>query len=242
MIDLAAAMADEPIRAGQYLLVTTEAWWLATVQLPERSPFRCLAEVIDRRWIPFGSAGDRLTERQVTGRQIWINGSDAEAAEAGVRIGDSWPTGRWRTPAPVDEPSWQTPTPEFLAALPRDPDQLLTRLHADSPDNGPGYTGAFAYATDVLRTGLVPGDLRAALYTALLTLPGAELAELAEPDGRRVSLLLNDGPRRCEILIDRTNGQFAGERSTVTEDIAGFRAGTVTTSTVVTTAVVDSVG
>src|ERR1700691_3808144 len=115
MVELASAMADEPIRPGQYLLVNTEAWWMATVQVPGRSPFRCLAEVINRRWIPFGS-GDWLTERQLTGRQIWINGSDAGAGQAGVQIGDSWPTGRWRTPAPAGEPSWQRPTPEFLAA------------------------------------------------------------------------------------------------------------------------------
>lgn len=257
MVDLAAVTADEPVRPGQYLLVATDAWWMATIQVlgqPER--YRYLGEVIMREWIPPDPASDWLIERENTGGRIWIEGSEEQAARSGTEINDSWPTGRWqasygdffaadagRAPAPPAEPSWQTPTRDFLAALPRDPSRLLARLQADSPGNRPGYTGAFVYATDALRSGLVAADLRAALYQALLALDGTELSEPGpEPGGHIISLSLDDGPRRREILIDSSNGQFAGQRDTMVQDAGGLRAGTVTSSTTVITTVVDGIG
>jgi hypothetical protein len=94
---------------------------------------------------------------------------------------------------------------------------------------------------DVLRTGVVPADLRVALYRALLTIPGVEVAEDGA-SGRDFSLSLDDGSRRTEILINGENGQFAGERSTFTRDIGDYQAGTVQTSTKVVTTVVGNIG
>ncbi len=66
---------------------------------------------------------------------------------------------------------WQVPTADFLAALPRDARQLYDRLRADSPADRHRYTGVLTYAIDALQTGLVPADLRAAVYRALLLRP-----------------------------------------------------------------------
>jgi hypothetical protein len=65
-----------------------------------------------------------------------------------------------------------------------------------------------------MQTGLVPADLRAALYRTLLLLPTATMSETAADKAHQerpgVSLVLDDGTRRTEILIDSANGHFAG--------------------------------
>jgi hypothetical protein len=250
MIDPAAAATDEPLGPDQYRYIATHAWWMATHSSPPHR-YSYLAEVISHIWVPSDQQKDWLMDRQLTGRRIWIQGSEEQATEVGVQISGPWPTGRWRAPhgdffaasaghqpAPR-EGSWQVPTPDFLASLPRDPHQLLNRLQADRP----GYTGAFVYAADALRTGLVPADLRAALYRALLTLPDAQITEPTDTEKwQDIALSINDGHRRSEIFINSANGQFAGERSTVTHDIGDLKAGTVTQSTAVTITTVDSIG
>lgn len=254
MTDPAAASTDEPLGPDQCRYITTRAWWMATHSSPPHR-YSYLAEVISRIWVPSDQQKDWLMDRQLTGRRMWIRGSEEQAAQAGVQISDAWPTGRWRAPhgdffaasagqqPSPREGSWQIPTPEFLAALPRDPRQLLNRLQADSPNDSPGYIGAFAYAADALRTGLVPADLRAALYRALLILPDAQITEPADTEkGQDIALSADDGHHRSEIFITSANGQFAGERSTVTRDTGDLKTGTVTQSTAVTITTVDSIG
>lgn len=253
----AVAVSDKPIGPGQYRHVATHAWWMASMastgSLPERYSY--LAEVISNVWVPSDQQRDWLMDRRVTGRRVWIQGSEKQAVAAGFDVIDRWPSGRWqapygdffavttgRQPGPRED-SWQIPTPDFLAALPRDPRQLLDRLQADSPDDRPGYTGAFVYATDALRTGLVPADLRAALYRALLMLPGVRITHRSETGNEHdLSLSIDNGARRGEILISGADGQFAGERSVFTRDIGDFRAGTEQTSTTVVITVVDRMG
>src|SRR6201996_9130459 len=190
MLDLAAVTADEPVRPGQYLLVATDAWWMATVHLLGRPDwYRYLEELIIREWIPPNLADDWFMEREGTGGRIWIEGSEEQAARAEVEISGPWPTGRWRAPygnffaasaggSPgPPEPSWQRPTPDLLAVLPRDPAPLLDRLQAGGPPGSSGEQRAFRHAADLLRSGLIAADLRLALYEALLTLPAIELVE-----------------------------------------------------------------
>jgi hypothetical protein len=190
--------------------------------------------------------------RRLSGRRIWLQGSQEQAAEAGTQTHDPWATGCWRAPfgdfhaeragrAPEPrEGSFQVPTPDFLSALPRDPRQLLDRLRADSPDDRPGYSGAFVYATDLLRTGLAPADLRTALYRALGVMPATQVTEPPDmAEGQDLALSIDDGHRRLEIFLDRSNGQFSGERSTIVRDMHGLKAGTVTTSSVVSITTVD---
>jgi hypothetical protein len=253
MIDSAATATDEPLGPDQYLYIATRAWWMATHSSPPHR-YSYLAEVTSHIWVPSDQQKDWLMDRQLTGRRVWVQGSEEQAAQVGVQISEAWPTGRWRAPygdffaASAGQPSprvgsWQIPTPEFLAALPRDPRQLLNHLQADSPNDEPGYNGAFAYAADALRTGLVPADLRAALYRALLMLPTTKLTAPTDAEkGQDISLSSDDGHSRTEIFITSANGQFAGERSTVTRDTGDLKAGTVTQSTTVTITTVDSIG
>lgn len=148
------------------------------------------------------------------------------------------------------ERCWQIPTPDFLAALPRDPRQLYERLCVDSPPSDwPGYVGPLVYGLDALRTGRIPADLRAALYQALLLLPGITITKTAtNSDGATaVMLLLDHKPERTEVFLDPDTGHFTGERRTLITSsfrgpFRGLKAGTVLRSSAVTMAVVDEIG
>jgi hypothetical protein len=77
----------------------------------------------------------------------------------------------------------------------------------------------------------------------MLLIPGARIAEAGDPGQvPRVSLSLADGMRRSEIFISGRDGQFAGERDTLTRDTGELKAGTVTKSTTIRVATVDTPG
>ncbi|MGH3397078.1 MAG: hypothetical protein ACRDPO_20550 [Streptosporangiaceae bacterium] len=254
MNDPAAAAQDETIGPGQYRYIHTDAWWM-TIQGPPSRRYIYLAQHILQTWIPPGQQEDWLHDRQLTGRRTWIKGSEQQAEADGVTIQDPGPTGRWRAPhgdffADPREPpgtrpaSWQHPTPQFLDDLPRNPAQLHQRLITDSSARSPSHAKAFTYATDALRTGLIPADLRAALYQAMLMIPGTDLTG-ADDDSTRPpgwSLRRDNSPFRDEIFISRADAQLTGERSTVIHDIPDLTAGTLTTSTITRMAVTDSIG
>lgn len=254
MIDPAAVAVDEPLGPGQCRYVLTRAWWTGHLQRSGHD-FSCFAENVIQVWVPADEREEWLLDRRQTGRRIWLEGTAEQLARAGGGLLGSWPAGRWQAPygdffaaesgeqPGPREDGWQFPGSHFLAALPRDPQMLYERLRADSPDDRPGYVGPFVYAADALRTGRVPADLRAALYRALLLLPGVEIIEADDQEGtRHISLAADDGVRRNEIFISSADGQFAGERATLTGDVRSLTAGTITTDTAVRVAIVDALG
>ena len=117
------------------------------------------------------------------------------------------------------EPSWDNPTYEFLAAQPRDPDLLLAALRKNPPVPAPDVV-AWRRIGSVLSTGLVPADLRAALYEAARKIPGIKLLdEVVTVDGRQARVIGRDGDGyRDDLLIAETGGQFLGRRTVVTKD------------------------
>ena len=145
-------------------------------------------------------------------------------------------------PRPPRRGSWQSPTVEFLQRLPRNADALLARLREDNPGS---WFGPFTAAVTALRTALVPADLRAVFYRALTALPGVSLDEDAvNVDGHACLAIVHDAGRtRTELMIDPSDGQFAGERDTLRSGSrCGLPAGTVISTTAVRTAVVDQAG
>jgi hypothetical protein len=254
VLDLAVTTSDDPVRPDQYRYVASRAWRLGSFATPT-TVHNHLTEHVERHWVPGRPELDWLLERGLTGRQIWLTGSAEEAREAGFDPCDTFPSGRFRAPfgdfyaelndAPPRPPSggWATPTAAFLAGLPRDPQALAARLRADS--DGRRYRGPFTCAIDALRTGLVPADLRAALYRALALLPAVTVAaDAADTDGKAcVALVHDDGPTRTEMFVDPDGGRFVGERDTLRRDArCGLPAGTVITATSVRTAVVNGLG
>lgn len=248
----ALGATDEPVGPGRYRYIETHAWWTA---FSGYNIFR--DENLIQTWVPANSddpTQDWMLDRRPTGNRVWIEGSEEQAREdgtsidpldSGVTLQAKAPCGNFYGPGPCPRPgSWQDPTPAFLAELPRDPAQLYARLQADAPDNSRGPAELLVYAADALRTGLVPADLRAALYQTLTRLDGIELTDrAANLDGRiGTSIGIDDGQFRQDIIIDPTTGLFIGEREVLTDDLDGAPEGTTLSYTAVSTAVVDTIG
>jgi hypothetical protein len=252
-------VVDPPQGPDQYRYVGTHAWWLSTVVGVDPvdgsagGPVTALVENRLDHWVPTDLAEEWLLEGGTTGRHTLLQGTEEQAAELGLtraspaeritaRCGAFHGPDANRCTGPG---GWQVPTPEFLAGLPRDPDELYDRLAADAPDNSRGNAELLVYAADLLRNPLpVPADLRSALYLALARVNGLTLTPgVANLDGRTgVALGIDDPTSRVEIIVDPATGTFIGERETTRVDADGLPAGTVTSYTSVTTAVVDDLG
>ncbi len=143
---------------------------------------------------------------------------------------------------------WQRPTPQFMAGLPRDPAQLLRRIYHDSAGHGRGKDDeAFVYVRDVLRSGVVPADLRAALFGAAALIPGVRLvSDSVNLDGRHgVAVAMSGhGDSRAELIFDSASGEVIGEREVALRSgyLPEVRAGTTIEYTSVSRQVVDAMG
>jgi hypothetical protein len=151
-----------------------------------------------------------------------------------------------RRPTSCDGGDWGSPNARFMAGLPRDPHALLQRIYRESRGHGAGPDPeAFVFIGDLLRSGQVPGDLRAALYRAAAEIPGIQLidrtANLAGSPGIAVGRDEGGGMRR-DLIFDRSTGQFVGEREVRAQAGDGHPAGSSVEFTAVTTTVVDKPG
>lgn len=244
---------DGPLGPGEYRYIATHAWWMASMD-----EYSYLAENLLETWVPADEKQEWLWRRDVTGARKWVAGSEEEARAAGFPIDEAgWPEGEWRAPCgdwfaeqegrePCATPgSWQLPDEEFLAALPRDADELYDRLRTDTEGRGQDPDlEMVVYVADVLRTGRVPADLRAALYRALAKVPGLEITEqVANLDGvKGTAYGISAKGTRHDVIVDPETGQFIGERQVAEEGFGNVPAGTVMDYTSVTTAVVPEMG
>ncbi len=144
--------------------------------------------------------------------------------------------------------NWQGPTPPFMAGLPRDPKRLLDRIYHDSKGQGRGRDEeAFVFVRDILRSGVVPADLRAALFSAAALIPGVRLvSDSVNLEGRHgVAVAMSDhGETRVELIFDPASGEVIGEREVVlvADYVGGVRPGTTIGYTAVSRQVVDAMG
>lgn len=230
---------DEPIAPGQYRYFATHAWHITNAGShgwPDTgvdldAEFIYLQEGVYERWVPADPTQDCMNRHTTTGNVQWVVGDAETAAEAGytlpepnsqeetmpcVGIGDGSAAGPWGSGW------WGSPTPEFLASLPRDPAQLYDRLRQDElgifSSAHPDLALVGALST-TLGTGLVPADLRATMYRTLAMVPGLEITEqFANLDGHKGTAYgLSRGGVREDVVIDPATGQFIGERQ-VDED------------------------
>ncbi|PYY37638.1 hypothetical protein DEJ16_04640 [Curtobacterium sp. MCJR17_055] len=133
-----------------------------------------------------------------------------------------------------------------IEGLPRDPAALVRRIDAaPRPVDTTDAEHVFDTVRWLLRTGLVPADLRAAMYEALATLPGIVVTEeQASLDGRvgtAIGLPARTGKERQDVIIDRASGTYLGERTVQTQRTGSIPAGAVIDSVAVRTAPVDVV-
>jgi hypothetical protein len=242
---------------GQYRYVAEH---VSAVSQTSHSGFRNAYRV--QTWIPADETGEwtQVSERLGPFEQIWGT-AEAGAADR-PSVEQSGPLdgevravcGNFIAVYLGEQPSCEGLEPQkettsaYLATLPRDPQRLLAALTDDlRPADDPAYRAQtmIQHTVMLLRSGLVPADLRAALYEALALLPELRITEqVANLDGRQGTALgVAVLGVRWDIIVDPATGAFIGERVVqVTASPDGAPAGTVLGSTSVTTGVVDAVG
>ena len=198
---------DAPVSPGQYWEITMNSTTLNGVD-----DALYLVSVQDFDYVDvLGSRPDWYVrgERQLL-RQV--SGPSQQPVFEGVR--DVWTT---NIPANEMPGSWQMPSSSWLAELPRDPIALRERLDVDVVGHGSDPIDAvFVYVVDVLRSGRVPAELRAALFEVLKELPGTRVTDReATIDGRTgVAIGRPDiFGSHTELIIDPDGGQVLGERT-----------------------------
>lgn len=245
------ATVDEPLGPGQYRYIATHAWWMMTA-----NEYNFLSEHLLETWVPADEEQDWLWRQTLTGARQWISGTEANASADGLLseppgveerrapCGDWYAVDEGRKPC-TQPAGWQSPNAEFLSSLPRDTDKLYDRLRTDTAGRGQDKNlEMLVYVADLMRSGLVPADLRAALYRVLGKVPGLRITdEVANLDGKKGTAFgVSAAGQRHELIIDPTTGQFIGERQITEKGWPGVPPGTVTTYTSMTTTVVSGMG
>jgi hypothetical protein len=126
-------------------------------------------------------------------------------------------------------PNLMQPTPEFLAALPTDPNAMLEKLKATAVQSGGPWSPDHAimdFARGLLYNNepLLTPQVRSALYRALAKLDSiSSTGEVIELDGRKVYAISQaERGGRQELLIDAQTGRFVGSRSTDFYDLWSY--------------------
>jgi hypothetical protein len=137
------------------------------------------------------------------------------------------------------------PSPSYLGSFSRDPRMLLDDIYQKTRGKGQSADGeALVFIADLLRTGLVPGELRATLYQAAALIPGVTVTDAqATLDGRKgiaIGRVEDSSHFRQDIIIDPESGLTIGEREVLTEPSGTMPAGTARTWTTVETSVSDN--
>lgn len=137
------------------------------------------------------------------------------------------------------------PSEAALAEFPRDPNALLTEIRRQTDGKGQSVDGeSLVFIADLLHTGVVPADLRAALYKTAALIPGVSVTEdQATLDGRKgiaIGRVETASNLRQDIIIDPTTGLLIGEREVLTESRGSIPAGTATTWTAITTTIAET--
>jgi hypothetical protein len=168
------------------------------------------------------------SQKQGPQRKLGMNRVDGETSVINAELGDEHGT----------PPGLSRPTYKWLAALPTDPDRLLTYLDTKTPKTAkvPGQ-GHHQYVFEQIG-GLVreamPPRTAAALYQAAARIPGVEAAPQAhDAIGRHgVGIARNDtaSGTRTEWIFDKDSLALLGTRTYLIEDTSYGKKGTLLSS------------
>ncbi|MQA81328.1 MAG: hypothetical protein GEV10_23060 [Streptosporangiales bacterium] len=227
-----ASAADDAVPPGKYRYVGVRAWYSSEGDVGDGTYFLALVEQRNETWVPADDTGVWHFRSTSSGRYRWLAGSESKAEKAGIvppdrgvteekgRCGDYYPPDGEPSSCANVQVGWNRPRAEWIDGLPRDPERLAERLRGDVeswPDDGSGVTAdMFSAATSALESGMLPADLRAALYRVLADLPGIRITErVANLDGRTgvAFSLPSPGLSRRDVILDPKSGEFIGSRS-----------------------------
>lgn len=259
----AANTKDTPIAPGQYRHVAEHEW------LPQGAPYQQGSsrpptgkrERSTETWIPQDWHADWMLRSKECLNVVSLEGDPLPAEQWGCLPSGEQPhesvrpCGTFTPEWECGEPGyWGLPNQLFVDSLPRDPIALRERLFDDYadylrrvPEAGIPKTRpeqrVLSYAGDLLKSGMAPADLRAALYRMIATVHRFTVTDpRASLDGRRgVAFGFEENGIRRELVIEPSTGEFIGTRQVYLRDGRGVPAGVEFYSSV-STAVVDEMG
>lgn len=247
--------SDPVVGPGQYLKIDTTAVYAASVALGDPGTGGRSVEWLDKSsdhlYVPADHAAEWIWNREARIPTTFF--SEEAKAEATKyqqsQSGNPLSTGELlRAPGGnfYGEPRLLfagLPLQEGVKNLPRDPKALLDTIRQRGKQGRPEANTLKDIAA-ALRTGVVPADLRAALYKAAALIPGVTLVDRqANLDGKAGTAIGIEDPdrgTRMDIIIDPATGLLIGEREVALTAGETFPAGTATAWTAVQTSVVNS--
>ncbi|MFD4669419.1 CU044_5270 family protein [Lentzea sp. NPDC058450] len=249
--DLADRVTDQPIAPGQYRYVRSRyEGIMVTLGSGEAS----YSDFVQEQWIPADRRDEWMLRNKINSVK-WLEGHEGQGkpdAATAFKDGQEFrgKCGNYSyyaegQPDRCTNGTFANPTPEFVAALPKDPALLLAKL---KEEGHAGDSGALMQAGEALNSGQYSAEVRATIFRALALLPGLVVTDgKANLDGKQgVALGMKYFDDFEEIIVDPANGDYIGRRETVAEDQpadkGGLKKGTVRSSSAVTTRIVDAQG
>lgn len=148
-------------------------------------------------------------------REIWLAQDPVPGGTGGLirEFGQDWPLGSG-SPADIRRPTYA-----FLSSLPLDPDDLLDELTSQistGADTRSRDQVLFETIVDLVTEGLAPGDTTAALYHALIRIPGVAIdgdaRDLLGRPGVAVTRTEDTTSTHTVLIIDPASGEAIGAR------------------------------
>lgn len=249
--DLAARVVERPLAPGQFRYVRSR---YEGITVEGDGGKASATDLTQEEWVPADRRDEWMFRNQINSVR-WLEGHEGQGRpDAGTSFKDGQEfrgkCGKYSyyaegQPDRCTNGSFHNPTPEFVAALPKDPAAVLARLREAGQA---GDAGALVQAGAALNSGQYPAEVRARIFRALALLPGLVVTDKrANLDGKEgVALGLKHFDDFTEIIVDPDNGDYIGSRATVAEDLppekGGLEKGTVRSSSAVTTKIVDALG
>ena len=235
--------SDPVVGPGEYLKVSTQAVYTGTSVDAKGHGAAYSQTQNGQMYIPSNHTDDWVWVREPSTVAKTFGPASEQAAAAAAKSESKTPEivraakGAWYNGKPTE---WG------FDKLPLDPQQLLNYIYRTTVGQGVSADGeALVFIADTLRTGVVPADLRAALYKAAAGIPGVTISDrTATLDGQTGIAFGRDESNgiRQEIIIDPITGLMIGESEVLLRDniLPGVSAGESMGWTTVTTTVVDS--
>lgn len=247
---LSLTAIDPLLVDGQYLRIDMDAAYTSSFVTPSGEQAMWLTSQDGQLYIPADTSDEWVWVREDRVPERFFNETDRAIADQVQQNGIETPGETLTADGGAfywtDQLFLGMPLDEAISTVPRDPQALLDLIKKRTPSGEESQDArAFSSIANFLRTGAVPGELRATLYEAMVLIDGVEVTEQqATLDGRigtAIGLESPDTASRQDIIVDTSTGLLIGERTTTLKGFNDIPAGTVTSWTAITTEIVDDV-
>nr|WP_238324630.1 CU044_5270 family protein [Paenarthrobacter aurescens] len=238
--------ADPVVNPGQYLKIESSNLWGSTSVDENGRQFQWLDIENMTMYIPANRMDEWVWERSGRIPTVFFDEASKEYAmngQLGTPTGETLRAVNGGFYGPPEQSGF--PSANYLDSLPRDPYLLLNNIYKKTLGHGQSVDGeALVFIADLLRSGMVPADLRAALYKAAALIPGVTVTDAQATLNGRVGVAIgrveDASHSRQDIIIDPATGLLIGEREVLTQAQGNIPAGTAITLTAIETTVSDS--